>query len=381
MDPRFDDIFSRVENDIFKVVFFPDRIYHDEYLSAAPRSARYRYNVQEVRSKLDTSVLKGEVYLDGQFLCNFLRIEYRATRLVEVAREKNRSLREELLGWIRLHSEDEQQVVEATVKLHFDPAINGYQVEIWETLEPPANNHHDYTVLDLMGHQGAITRVRAFNPVLKDIKALKRVELAFRENDRNLPAGYQIRDNDAAWDNNYLGSHQEPITQEPSSPQNTINDSNYHIDFQRGWFLQANDVAPVNYLNPLMDPDNPDRSPDNIIQMRWLLQRQLGGSVVFFHEVTLPPGKTEGTHQHIGSEEVYYIVQGEGTAYMRDGDDPQNQQYPLVQREVYGLGMRDFRQLAVKPGNVIYTKSGGMHGIHNTGTVPLKFVAFLYHCV
>src|SRR5689334_7835015 len=135
MDPRFDDIFSRVENDIFKVVFFPDRIYHDEYLSAAPRSARYRYNVHEVRSKLDTSVLKGEVYLDGQFLCNFLRVEYRATRLVEVAREKNRSLRGELIAWMRLHSEDEQHVVEATIKLHFDPAINGYQVEIWETLE------------------------------------------------------------------------------------------------------------------------------------------------------------------------------------------------------------------------------------------------------
>jgi mannose-6-phosphate isomerase-like protein (cupin superfamily) len=163
-------------------------------------------------------------------------------------------------------------------------------------------------------------------------------------------------------------------------PQNTISDDNYLIDFQRGWFFQASDVAPVRYLNALMDLDNPDRAPDNIVEMRWLLQRQLGSSIVFFHEVTLPPGKTEGTHQHIGSEECYYIVQGEGTAYMRDGDDPQNEQYPLVQHEVYGLGMRQFRQLPVKPGNVIYTKSGGMHGIRNTGTTPLKFVAFLYHC-
>src|SRR5947209_1541877 len=381
MDPRFDDIFSTVENDIFKVVFFPDRIYHDEYLNAAPRSSRYRYNVHEVRSKLDTSVLKGGVYLDGLFLCNFLRVEYRAGRLVEVVREKNRTLRGELLAWMRLHPENEQNVAEATVKLHFDPLINAYQVEIWETLELPDNKRHDFTVLDLMGRQGSITRVNVFNPALKDINALKRVELAFRENDRDLPAGYQIRNDDAAWDNNYLGSHQEPITQVPSSTQNTISDSNYLIDFQRGWFFQASDVAPVRYLNALMDPDNPDRGNENVIEMRWLLQRQLGSSVVFFHEVTIPPGKTEGTHQHIGSEEVYYIVQGEGTAYMRDGDDPQNQQSPVVEREVYGLGMWQFRQLAVKPGNVIYTKSGGMHGIHNTGTVPLKFVAFLYHSV
>jgi len=28
---------------------------------------------------------------------------------------------------------------------------------------------------------------------------------------------------------------------------------------------------------------------------------------------------------------------------------------------------------------MIFTKSGGMHGIRNNGTAPLKFVAFLYH--
>jgi oxalate decarboxylase/phosphoglucose isomerase-like protein (cupin superfamily) len=33
----------------------------------------------------------------------------------------------------------------------------------------------------------------------------------------------------------------------------------------------------------------------------------------------------------------------------------------------------------VKPGSVIFTKSGGMHGIRNTGNADLKFVAFLYH--
>ena len=58
MDVRFNDIFTSPENQIFKVVFYPDRIYHAAYLNAT-RSPRYRYNVQEVRNQLDIGVLKG----------------------------------------------------------------------------------------------------------------------------------------------------------------------------------------------------------------------------------------------------------------------------------------------------------------------------------
>ena len=44
MDPRFNEMFDSVENQIFKVVFYPDRIYHAAYFNAT-RSLRYRYNV------------------------------------------------------------------------------------------------------------------------------------------------------------------------------------------------------------------------------------------------------------------------------------------------------------------------------------------------
>jgi oxalate decarboxylase/phosphoglucose isomerase-like protein (cupin superfamily) len=64
---------------------------------------------------------------------------------------------------------------------------------------------------------------------------------------------------------------------------------------------------------------------------------------------------------------------------MRVGDDPQTEKFPTVKREVMGIGQREFKELPVKPGSVIFTKSGGMHGIRNPGSVPLKFVAFLYH--
>jgi mannose-6-phosphate isomerase-like protein (cupin superfamily) len=114
--------------------------------------------------------------------------------------------------------------------------------------------------------------------------------------------------------------------------------------------------------------------------MRWILQQEFGDSLVFFHEVTIPPETFEGVHQHIGSEELYYIVQGTGTAYMGENDDPGLAAAPTVQQHIYGIGPKPVRQVDVGPGSVIYTKSGGIHGIRNgSRTEELRFVAFLYH--
>ncbi|NOQ14310.1 MAG: cupin domain-containing protein [Methyloprofundus sp.] len=375
MDSRFNEIFTQPENSIFKVVFFPDRIYHAQYLNAA-RSERYRYNVQEVRSKVDMTILKGEVYMDGLFYSHFLRIEYRGGRLVELAREKQRFLQSELLAFVSLLPDDSSLKSESTVKLHYCPSIGAYQVEIWQTLEAPDTGHHDFKVLSMMGKDQSITRIASFNPALDNIKALRRIELAFRENDRDLPFGYTI--NNPAWDNNFERGHQAPNDPTPSSNNNTVNDKNYLIDFQRGWFLQAEDVEPVRYTNALMEAGNPDLADNNTIEMRWILQRELGGNLVFFHEVTIPAGKVEGTHRHIGSEELYYIVSGNGVAYMGENDDPSLAELPTVERAIYGLDPKNCKEIPVKPGSVIFTKSGGIHGIRNTGTKPLKFIAFLY---
>jgi hypothetical protein len=35
VDTRFEQIFTQPENEIFRVVFFPDRIYHARYLNAS----------------------------------------------------------------------------------------------------------------------------------------------------------------------------------------------------------------------------------------------------------------------------------------------------------------------------------------------------------
>jgi mannose-6-phosphate isomerase-like protein (cupin superfamily) len=377
MDPRFNSIFTSPENEVFKVVFYPDRIYHAQYLNAT-RSPRYRYNVTEVRSEVDITLLKCEVFLDGKYLCNALRIEYRAGRLVEQVREKNRFLRDQLIANIDVLPQSTGPPVNATVKLHYDEWIAAYQAEIWETLEPPPTGSHDVKVLDMMGKEGSITTVPALKPVLKDLWSFQKVEASFRENDVDLPFGYKI--NDPAWDNDYTRTHQEPRTQDPSSDQNTIADDKYYLTFQRGWFLQANDILPVRYRNAMMDGENPERRDDNITDMRWIIQRELGGTLVYFHQVTLAPGAFEGVHQHIGSEELYYITEGEGVAYMGDGDDPTNDRFPAVDQHIFGLGVKTVRQLPVKAGNVIYTKSGGIHGIRNPAgnAQPLKFVAFGY---
>jgi oxalate decarboxylase/phosphoglucose isomerase-like protein (cupin superfamily) len=374
--PAFDAIAASPMNEIFRVVFYPDRIYHARYLNST-RSSRYRYKVSEVRSYLDITVMKAELFLDGVFYCNVLRVEYGGSRLVEVCREKGRIHREQYMAWIKLNQETAPQ--EATTMLHYCPWTDTYQVELWETLEAPPTNFHDIQVLDQMGHNGSITCIPKFKEILKNLKSLKTLELAFRETDTQLPAGWPVQQADIQWDNNLLKSHQVPVKPEPSSSENTIPDQNYLLNFQRGWYLQTQNIKPVRYKNAMMDAENPEKGDNNIVDMRWIVQRELGGSTVFFHEVTVPPHVVEGTHQHIGTEELYYIVEGTGTAYMRDGDDPSTDKFNLVERHVMGIGPKLCRALPVKPGSVIYTKSGGIHGIRNDSDKPLKFVAFLYH--
>jgi mannose-6-phosphate isomerase-like protein (cupin superfamily) len=195
----------------------------------------------------------------------------------------------------------------------------------------------------------------------------------------DIPGGYTI--NNPEEDTNFGRTHQAPIKpDEASSNQNTVRDDSYLIDFQRAHFFENIDtMPPVRYRNGMMWDDNQERRDDNIIEMRWVLQREFASSVVFFHKVTIPPGAIEGTHRHIGTEELYCIVEGEGIAYLGDGDDPSASGYPLVERQIYGLGTHVCREVPVKPGSVIFTKSGGIHGIKNPGDKPLRFVAFLYH--
>lgn len=377
MDPRFEEIYTHPENEIFRVVFFPDRIYHARYLNAT-RSTRYRYHVTEVRGGPDINVMKGHVYLGGERLCGMLRVEYVGSKLVEQARQFARRVGPTVKAWIRAMPDDDTPSGEKVVTLHWDWVIGAYSVEIWETLDAPSGTRHDHRVLTMMGRDAPITRASELSPALGNLASLRRVAVAFREDDNLYPTGQSL--GNPRWDNAYLRSHQEPRNPEPSSPENTVEDNNYLLDFQRGFFISdARAVEPVRYRNAMQNNDDPERHEDNVVEMRWLFQRELGGHLIFVHEVTIPPGAVEGTHRHIGSEELYYITQGRGLAYIKDGDDPSADTFPLVERPLYGLDPVMCRELPVGPGAVIYTKSGGVHGIRNPTDEPLRFVAFLYH--
>src|SRR5581483_2633565 len=126
----------------------------------------------EVRNALDNMVMKGLVFLDGNLLARFLRVEYRASRLVEQARERERFLRDAVLADVGVKHRDPAKNAQATVRLHYDNWIAAYQVEIWDSLEPPPTKHHDIKVVNMMGREGSITRVRSFDAALADLAGI-----------------------------------------------------------------------------------------------------------------------------------------------------------------------------------------------------------------
>ena len=177
MDNRFDDIFNSPENEIFQVVFFPDRIYHSRYLNASI-SPRYRYDVKEVRNKADITILKGDIYLDEELLTHFLRIEYGANRLIETTRECGRRLSNKVM--INKIFLVEAGAEAKSVTLNYSNQIRAYQTEIWGTLESSIGNNHDAAVLNMMGRYGSITRLRPFSSALKNIKSIINITLRLR---------------------------------------------------------------------------------------------------------------------------------------------------------------------------------------------------------
>jgi mannose-6-phosphate isomerase-like protein (cupin superfamily) len=67
-------------------------------------------------------------------------------------------------------------------------------------------------------------------------------------------------------------------------------------------------------------------------------------------EARVPVGKATAPHCHVKTEEIYYILEGEGV--MRIGDDSR----------------------AVGPGDAIAIPPGAIHAIRNRGQVVLKFL-------
>ena len=371
MAVHFDALFSGPETDLALVVAYPDLIYHARYQAAAAASHRYRYAIADVRNKHDITVLRGVVFLDGQRCADFLRIEYRAGRLISLARAAGRRLGDAVLAWIRLDGGPQ-----AMVRLLHCPVLGGYHVELWDTLASPAGLHHDFAVLDLMGRDAPITRPAALAGALANAARVRHVELAFREADRTAPDGWLIAR--PLWDNNLQAAIHVPRSNAPDDPANRQDDPNYFIDFARGFFRPAGSVPPTSFRNWQMAASDPDAADANVVSRRWLAQREFAGRMVHCFEGTVPPGASEGCHRHVSAEELIYVVAGQGVAYVGAGDLADADCYPPAVRPVFGIGDRPCRELPLGPGAAVYTKSGGVHGLRNTGGAPLTYVAFLY---
>lgn len=67
----------------------------------------------------------------------------------------------------------------------------------------------------------------------------------------------------------------------------------------------------------------------------------------------LEPGSAVGYHEHHGESETYYILSGSGV-YNDNGT-----------------------MVPVAAGDVTFTPSGEGHGLENSGTEPLKFIALI----
>lgn len=90
------------------------------------------------------------------------------------------------------------------------------------------------------------------------------------------------------------------------------------------------------------------------ITVKSLLDKeQLKGKCDLYNEVTIKPGNSLGWHEHHKESESYYILAGEGT-YDDNG----------------------FKR-PVKAGDLTVTTNGQGHGIENTGTEDLVFMALV----
>ncbi len=86
---------------------------------------------------------------------------------------------------------------------------------------------------------------------------------------------------------------------------------------------------------------------------RYLTAEEMKNKTTGFYINELMPGSEIGFHQHLGNEEVYFILSGKGV--VNDNG---------VESEV-------------KAGDMVFTQSGESHGMKNIGEENLKFAAFI----
>jgi oxalate decarboxylase/phosphoglucose isomerase-like protein (cupin superfamily) len=87
--------------------------------------------------------------------------------------------------------------------------------------------------------------------------------------------------------------------------------------------------------------------------IKWFVTPELTqGAGITFGEVVLQPGRGHDRHNHPESEEILYVLSGEGEQILDDHEP-----------------------FAVKPGDTIYVPTGVFHSTRNTGWEPMRLLA------
>lgn len=82
---------------------------------------------------------------------------------------------------------------------------------------------------------------------------------------------------------------------------------------------------------------------------------ELYGKGRLFNLMVVEPGNSIGEHKHEGDNEIFYFLSGTGT-YNDNGTI-----------------------VTVEPGDTTICSDGEMHGLVNTGDVPLEFIALILY--
>jgi oxalate decarboxylase/phosphoglucose isomerase-like protein (cupin superfamily) len=102
-----------------------------------------------------------------------------------------------------------------------------------------------------------------------------------------------------------------------------------------------------------VDPDALPTQTFDWGSIKWLVSPEATeGAGVTFGEVVLQPGRGHDRHNHPESEEILYVLSGEGTQMVDDGEP-----FPI------------------KPGDTIYVPVAVFHSTLNTGWEPMRLLA------
>jgi oxalate decarboxylase/phosphoglucose isomerase-like protein (cupin superfamily) len=107
---------------------------------------------------------------------------------------------------------------------------------------------------------------------------------------------------------------------------------------------------------PAIDPNSVATQTFDWGAIKWLVRPgQTKGAGVTFGEVLLMPGQGHARHNHPESEEILYVLSGEGDQMIERGDE--EQWFP------------------VKAGDCIYVPTAVFHSTVNRGWEPLRLLA------